>query len=148
MSSKNKKTLIQNQIPIIQACVDKKIPVIELEYDVLGMTKGKTIPDLHKLYTPLQTIIKKNNGGFTKTTLEKTLSEINIREIILIGINANGCIQDTVIGAINRDYIVTTALGTIASVWRDDLELSKTNYLWYQKKTKLFSSPTELIDYL
>lgn len=148
MSSKNKNVLIQNQLPIIQSCVHKKIPIIELEYNCVGMPKGKTVSRLHTKYTPLRTIIKKDNGGFTKTILEKVLSEIKVKEIILIGINANGCVQDTALGGINRGYKITTALGVIANIWRDDLNLSRSNHLWYQKRTRLLPSPCKLIDYL
>jgi len=148
MSTKNKKSLISNQISIINSCIEKNIPVIELEYDCLGMKTGKTVSELHKLYTPLQTIIKKNNGGFTNTTLDIFLKEINAKEVILIGVNANGCVQDTGMGAINRGYKVTTALGSIASVWRNDLELSRNNLSWYQNNTKLFLTTNELIEYL
>ena len=145
MSQKNKYVLVQNQLSIVQACVDKNIPIIELEYDVIGMPKGKTVPQLHSQYRPLRTIIKKDNGGFTNTPLGEILSKMDVKEIILIGINANSCVQDTAIGGLNRGYRIMTAIGTIANVWRSDLELSRSNRLWYQKKRKLVSSPAELI---
>jgi len=148
MSSKNKKILIQNQLSVIKACVKKKIPVIELEYDVVGMTKAKTISKLHNLYKPIYTVVKKDNGGFTNTDLEDTLIKMKVREIILIGINANGCVQDTAMGGINRGYKITTVLDTIANVWRDDLKLSKSNHIWYQERTSLFESTTEFIKHL
>jgi nicotinamidase-related amidase len=148
MSSKNKNTLIQNQLSIIKSCINKKIPVIELEYNARAMPKGKTISDLHKKYTPYCTIVKTNNGGFTKTILDNVLKELKVKEIILIGINANGCVHDTAMGAINRGYKVTTALEAIASVWRNDLKLSKGNLAWYKKNTKLLASSAELTDYL
>lgn len=148
MKLKNKKELIKNQLFVIQACVGNKIPVIELEYAGTDTSRGKIISELHKKYTPHATIIKKDNGGFTNTVLEKVLTEIKVKEIILIGINANGCIQDTAMGGLHRGYKVTTALGCIANVWSDDLKLSKNNERWYKEKTKLFPTTNELVKYL
>jgi len=148
MKKENKKQLIQNQLLLINSCVENNIPIIELEYAYRGENRGKTISELHKQYIPKYTITKFDNGGFTKTDLHNQLQKLNIQEIILIGINANGCVQDTAIGGLNRGYKITTEKGLIANTWSDDLHLSKSNGVWYQSKTQFFDSASELVKYL
>jgi nicotinamidase-related amidase len=148
MKKENKKQLINNQLCIIDYCVENNIPIIELEYAYPGENRGKTISQLPKQYIPKHTITKFSNGGFTKTDLDIKLQELNIGEIILIGINASGCVQDTAIGGLNRKYKITTAKGIIANTWSNDLDLSKSNSAWYQSKTQFLDSAENLVKYL
>jgi len=148
MDAKTKKEFIGNIIPIVKKCQDKNIPIIELEYAGVGKSRGKTISRLHSMYKSYSTIIKKSNGGFTRTKLDQDLRNLKAKEVILVGINANGCIQDTAIGALNRDYKVVTSLGAIGNTWSNDLNLSKNNLKWYQENTKLLNSTKELRDYI
>jgi nicotinamidase-related amidase len=134
---KNRELLIMNQIKIIKLCVKNKLPFVILEYKCRGIFRGELIKKLDKMIknTQKETIIKESNSGFTDTNLDSILNNLKIKQILLFGINANGCVQDTAIGAIRRGYRVITASGIIASSSRKDLELSVKNLKWYKKNT-------------
>jgi nicotinamidase-related amidase len=134
---KNRELLIMNQIKIIKLCVKNKLPFVILEYKCRGIFRGELIKKLDKMIknTQKETIIKESNSGFTDTNLDSILNNLKIKQILLFGINANGCVQDTAIGAIRRGDRVITASGIIASSSRKDLELSVKNLKWYKKNT-------------
>jgi nicotinamidase-related amidase len=145
-----KKSLVRNQGVLIDLCVKKNIPIIILEYKCKGILRGKTISQLKKKtkYALKEVIIKENNSGFTNTRLDIVLKDLKINEVILAGINANGCIQDTAIGALHRKYKVITSLGVMASSSRKDLDLSKKNKDWFIDNTIFFENLKDLIKYL
>lgn len=134
---KNRELIIQNQIKVIELCVKKKLPFIILEYKCRGVFRGKLIKQIDKIIknTYKETIIKESNSGFTKTNLDSILKKLKIKKILIMGINANGCVQDTAIGAIHRGYKVITAYGIIGSSSRKDIGLSAKNMRWYKKHT-------------
>lgn len=142
--------LIKNQQNIIDIGINKDLQFILLEFKAGGELRGSTISKLsNKIKNHVkEVIIKDNNGGFTKTNLDSILKELNIKEIILMGLNANGCIQDTAIGAINRKYKVITSKGIIASSYRNNLTLSKRNEAWFRNNTLFFDNPKKLVEYL
>ncbi len=141
---------IENQKQVISLCMKKKLPFILLEYKAGGILRGKTILKLEKMVksSTKETIIKNNNGGFTNTNLDKILRNQNIGTVLLMGLNANGCVQDTAIGAIHRGYRVISSEGVIASSSRKDLTLSKRNKNWFKEKTIFFEIFSELVRYL
>jgi nicotinamidase-related amidase len=145
-----RKNLIQNHSVLIDLCIKKDIPIIVLEYKCRGNLKGETISQLKKKIKDVlkKVIIKENNSGFTKTKLDMVLKDLKIDEVILAGINANGCIQDTAIGALHRGYDVTTSLGIMASSSRKDLDLSKKNKDWFVNNTTFFKDFKNLTKYL
>ena len=145
-----KKKLIHNQTVLIDLCVKNNIPIIVLEYKCRGIFRGETILQLKKKIKPIlkEVIIKESNSGFTDTNLNTVLKDLKTKEVILAGINANGCIQDTAIGALYRGYKVTTSLGVIANLSRKDLDLSKRNKNWFMDNTNFFETVEDLINYL
>jgi nicotinamidase-related amidase len=142
--------LIENQIEIIDFCIKNKIPVFITQYNCLGIFRGKTIPVLlNKIGGNLvRTIVKLNNSAFTKTELDSYLKELKIKKLLIMGVNGNGCVQDTTISALKRGYEVIIPNGTIASVGRKDLDFSKRNKIWYEKNTKFFNNKQKLVKYL
>ena len=142
--------LFENQKQVIDLCLKKKMPFVLVEYKAGGILRGKTILKLEKLFKDSveEIFVKENNSGFTNTDLDKTLRNLNIKTVLLMGLNANACIQDTAIGAIRRRYKVITSEGIIASSSRKDLTLSKRNGRWFKKNTHFFESPAALITYL
>jgi nicotinamidase-related amidase len=129
------KQLIENQKQIINVCLKKGLPFILLEYKTRGIFRGPTIPAIKNLVkkSVIQTIIKENNSGFTKTNLDTILKENKIKKVLLVGINANACVQDTAIVALFRGYQVITAEGIMACASRGDMSLSKANKNGLQK---------------
>src|SRR4051812_38502898 len=86
-------TLVNNQLKILDRCIKQKVPMIILEYK----DKGETISVLkNKLKHASHSIVfKANNSGFTNTDLDGVLKKMKISKLLVLGINANGCIQDT-----------------------------------------------------
>jgi len=142
--------LVANQEKIIDLCVKNSAPTFLIEYKAGGVLRGKTIGKLSDKVKRIlkETIIKESNSAFTGTDLDKMLQDLNVRKIILMGINANGCVQDTTIGALHRGYSVITSEGVIASSSRGDMSLSKRNKDWFARNTKFFSDFPQLLDYL
>lgn len=141
VSSRNQ--LVQNQLKVIQKCIKHKVPIVVLEFKCRGCKKVETIDEIKKKTKGVVTIIKENNGGFTDTNLNQILKNLKCRNILLIGINANGCVQDTAIGALHRGYGVITSKGLIANSSQKDLGLSRNNEKWYSKNTLFFENTGE-----
>lgn len=139
-------TLIESQSVVLSLCASKNISVVFLEYK----NRGKTIPTLLKLMktnSSTKIVIKDSNGGFTNTNLDEILREKKVKNIILMGINASGCVQDTAIGAINRGYNIITAAPVIASNTKRDERLL-TSRKWYPTNGTFFEDLIELLGYL
>lgn len=150
LDSKYREKLISNIVELLTLANKKKIPLIKLEYDIVGVPFVGTIDSIGSLFAPAssKTFVKENSSGFTKTNLHEYLQSLGIQEIILAGINANACVQDTAISALNRKYKVTTSFGLIASVWSGDLSFSRSNLKWYESKTNFMSKKENLISHL
>lgn len=143
--------LIKNQLSVIDICISKKIPLIVLEYKCRGIFRGETTKQLNNKIKNIphsKVLIKENNSGFTDTNLSEILGNIKCKKLLLMGVNANGCVQDTAISAIRKGYKVIVSKGVMASSGRKDMELSKRNENWYKENTMLFSNVGNLLKYL
>ena len=149
-SSATRNYLINEQSKILDLCVNENIPLVVFEYKAGGVNRGKTTPKLEKKIRKIsqEIIIKENNSAFTKTHLDKILKGLKVKRILLMGINANGCVQDTAIAAIHRGYKVITSSELMASASVGKLGLSKRNIKWYAENTDLFENERELMSYL
>lgn len=138
-SSDIRKKLIKNHIELINYCALNKIPIIVTEYKCGGVSRGGITKKLRESLqkTHMEKVIKLNNGGFTKTDLEQILKKLKIKNLMIIGVNANACVQDTVIGALNRGYKVFTVQNLMASRSKTPFKLSHKNKKWYEKNTIL-----------
>lgn len=145
---KVRNTLIENQLTVLEFCKKKKIPLVVLEYKTRGIYRGSTTaPLLEKIKaTPHTLIIKEKNSGFTNTNLEQILKDWKIKNLFIIGINANACVQDTAISALKRGYKVFVSKETMACAWNKNGELSKRNTDWYIKKCHVSETATDMID--
>ncbi len=142
-----KKELFENQRKVLSLCNKNKIPVIFLEYGDGGVSRGYTNSVLKRsIDKSLATVIvKDSNSGFTNPYLGKLLNDLSIKRIILMGINANGCVQDTAIGAVKRNYKVITAKGIIANSYSTEIKLSNKNRRWYENNTNYLKSVDDLV---
>ncbi|MFA7315881.1 MAG: isochorismatase family cysteine hydrolase [Candidatus Paceibacterota bacterium] len=146
------KDLIKNQSKVIDVCEKYNIPLIVLEYKCRGIFRGKTTDKLHKKIKNLKEakiLIKMSNSGFTDTPLDALLKESKINELVLMGINANACVQDTAIGALKRGFKVSTSQDIIAnsSSGKNQI-LSKRNKEWYKKNTNFFINFEDFLSYI
>ncbi|MCX6716928.1 MAG: isochorismatase family protein [Candidatus Taylorbacteria bacterium] len=74
------------------------------------------------------------------------MKKLKAKQILLMGINANGCVQDTAMGAIKRGYKVITSLGIIANSKGNDLKLSSKNLKWYKENTRVFEDIEDMLN--
>ena len=150
LPAKVKNILVDNQIKVIDAAVKEKLPFFVLEYKCRRMLRGPTISKIADRLkrADKKIIIKESNSGFTATGLDAMLASLGVKEIILVGINANGCVQDTAIAALHRGYAVTVAEGAVASCSRGNLSLSKKNKEWFKENTRFFGDAESLILYI
>lgn len=145
-SEQIRKTLIDNQIRILDACVKQKIPLIVIECKAGGKFRGATTSRLNRKIAAIshELIVKESNSGFTNTDLDEILRALNVRKLFLMGINANACIQDTAISALHRGYKVVISKGLTACASRSDMEqLSRRNAEWYRANGKLLNNLEE-----
>ena len=80
--------------------------------------RGTRGADLHADldYRPCDTtIIKKRYSAFFATNLDALLTRLQIKEIMLCGINTHACIRVTAIDAYQRDLSVTIATDATTS---------------------------------
>ncbi|MDB5266581.1 MAG: nicotinamidase [Parcubacteria group bacterium] len=142
-----KEKLIAEQGKILRRCIKENIPVVVFEYKAGGKDRGRTTPILEKLIRKVaeEIIIKESNSGFTKTHLDKILRSLKIKNLIIIGVNANACVQDTAIGAMKRGYKVSTAESLIASVSNKEGRLSRKNKTWFKAHTSFYENTADLL---
>lgn len=146
VTKENCERIIPNQIKVINFCIKRKVPFIVLEYKKRGDTTKVLKEKIRKLPN-VEVIVKEHNGGFTNTNLAEILEELKTRSILLMGINASGCVQDTAIGALHREYKILTASTVIASFSERDRNLA-TSKKWYSRKGKYFESTEDLLKYI
>jgi nicotinamidase-related amidase len=145
-SDKKRNILIQKQSKVIDFCIEQKTPLIFLEYKDRGVTT-KLLSQPIKNSPHVEIVTKDSNGGFTNTNLDEILKNKGVEEIVLMGINASGCVQDTAIGALNRGYKIVTSGDVIASATKRDSDLA-TSKKWYSQKGLFFENADELLVYL
>jgi nicotinamidase-related amidase len=146
VTKENRDRIIPNQIKVIDFCSKNKVPLIVLKYKRRGDTTKILKERIQKL-SNVQTVIKENNSGFMETNLDEILEKMKVKNIVLMGINASGCVQDTAIGALHRGYKILTASTVIASFSERDRNLA-TSEKWYPRKGKYFRSTEDLLKYL
>jgi nicotinamidase-related amidase len=145
-TNEKRKVLIENQSRVIAFCMTRKIPIIFVEYQGRGTTTA-ILQQAVKDVSDTEIVIKDSNGGFTNTNLDEILHNKNVKNIVLMGINASGCVQDTAIGALHRGYQVITSRGVVASSTKRDSDLN-TSKKWYSENGLFFEDTDGLIDYI
>ncbi len=141
----NRRALIANQSKVIECCQKNKIPLILFEYKTRGIYRGSTTKSLLekiKKVPEVLTLIKESNSAFTDTDLHAILTAMKCKKLLVMGINANACVQDTTISAIQRGYKVVIAKGLTASTLQDGKDFSPKNEAWY-KEHSLFLENTQ-----
>lgn len=142
----NRERIIPNQLKVFDFCAKNKIPLIVLEYKKRGDTTKILREKIQKL-PHTRTISKEHNSGFRGTDLVEILVEMKVKNILLMGINASGCVQDTAIGALHRGYKILTASTVIASFSERDRNLA-TSKKWYSKSGRYFENTDDLLKYI
>lgn len=125
--------LIKNQQSVIMVCRVADIPICVLEYIDHGETISKLTKKL-KCVPRVKTIQKFHDDGFRDTELGSVLENWGVRNILLMGINAEYCVKETAKSALKRGYSIMTAPGLISgSVHHDPTDCIK----WYKQNGTL-----------
>jgi nicotinamidase-related amidase len=137
-----RKTLIENQLKVLDRVAKEKLPLIVVEYKCRGKLRGPTTMKLNQKIKSIshELIIKEHNSSFTDTNLDDLLKKLKVKKLFIMGINANACVQDTAISALHRGYKVIVSKGSTACASRGDMELSKRNQVWYETNCMLLES--------
>jgi len=90
------------------------------DHNIEGEPTTEIIPDL---YDPADYIInnKKRLDCFMGTDLENLLTTLGIKNVCLMGINTNTCVQNTAFTAFNKDYRTVVLSDCVASMYGEDL---------------------------
>jgi nicotinamidase-related amidase len=90
------------------------------EHNIEGSPGTQIIPEL---YQPSDYVInnKKRLDCFYGTDLRSLLDTLQIKNVVLMGINTNTCVLNTSFTAFNFDYRVVVLSDCVASMYGDDL---------------------------
>jgi nicotinamidase-related amidase len=92
------------------------------EHNIEGSPGTQIIPEL---YREGDYVIdsKKRLDCFYGTDLRQLLDALNVRSVVLMGINTNTCVLNTAFTAFNFDYRVVVLSDCVASMYGDDLHV-------------------------
>jgi nicotinamidase-related amidase len=92
------------------------------EHNVEGSPGTQIIPELYREGDYLIDN-KKRLDCFYGTDLRQLLEALNVRSVVLMGINTNTCVLNTAFTAFNFDYRVVVLSDCVASMYGDDLHV-------------------------
>lgn len=140
--------IINAQKKIIEACADKDIPLIILEYNRCSDCDHEyekttaSLSHLVELVPRTVKIKKRNKDGFEGTDLDKILKNFCAETLILMGIYANACVRKTAESALSlKKYRIITAENLIADSnlgMNGDATLREISRLWYSRHCEVF----------
>ena len=121
--------IIRNQQHVISFCNRNSIPIIVVEY----RRYGKALSELTKLAgNAIAAIIQKEfDGGFSGGELDSILTNLNIKNIFIVGINACYCILSTTRDALYNGYKVVISEDAISGRCCHPLD---NGMPWFRKK--------------
>jgi len=90
------------------------------EHNIEGSPGTQIMPELHR---PGDYVInnKKRLDCFYGTDLGNLLKTLNVKNVVLMGINTNTCVLNTAFTAFNLDYRVVVLSDCVASMYGEDL---------------------------
>lgn len=101
------------QLSVLDYCKDNNIPVFVLEYWRYGETTRVLREKVDSL--PVKTYITKQyDDGFFKTDLETRLKEQGIESLLLMGVNASGCVRRTAESAVELGFKILASKDLMA----------------------------------
>ena len=110
--------LIRNLNLITQTALEKNWSIIYIRSEVVNplinllnntMARGSEGAELDKRLIPMsETVVtKRRNDSFNKTTLDQILEENQTGKLVVVGLDAISCVNQTVQAALNREYQVS-----------------------------------------
>ena len=108
-----KEKLIKNIHAVIKGAKIFGIPILWTEQ--VPEKVGNTIPEIAKLLKPLQPIEKVSFSCFPNRRFKESLSTLNRKQILVVGIEAHVCVYQTVADLIAQGYEVQVVCDAISA---------------------------------
>ncbi len=102
--------LLANQTKVLRFCVQHNLPIVVLEFGPIWQ-KGRTHHELRDVLRQAKLksfIVKRENNGFTNTSLRPVLDRHQVKKIVVMGVNASCCVFETIENAKGFGYQVIT----------------------------------------
>lgn len=134
--------LTANIVKVVEHFAKRKLPTVVLEYD--PPTFGRTLEPIRDSVgkVPQSEYFHKHyDNGFTNEDLEPWLKDHDVKDVLLMGVNATACVQETGKGALACKLEVLTSEDLINDPEDWDSDPSK----WYKKNGVFFPSYPELL---
>ena len=114
IADETRRLIISKQLYVIGLCARYYISVFIIETDFLGNTITPIMGTM--LSSKKAWCVKKDfDDAFFLTDLSQLMRTENIKSVFLTGINAEACVQDTAIGAIENNLSVASNRSVVAS---------------------------------
>lgn len=140
------------EIPRMQEVLNyagkRQVPIVVLEYRGHGETIEALKREIISLPTDIRYIVKNGDDGFYQTPLAEHLEQLGVKDLILMGVNATGCVKTTAYGALKNGFGIITSRDVIAqpSSWVDDQKYEGAEgTVWFQKKGRLANDYRNLL---
>jgi nicotinamidase-related amidase len=152
--------VLKNQARFFKSIKEKKFPIFMIEYKNYGKTNKNIRKELEN--QEVTKLIKESDGGFERITFKgklvpriekEMLSQRHALEVqetkdilnlLLMGINRYGCVYQTGLEAQDRNYAIITC-EELMNGKHHEFSKGKT---WFNEKTKLYKTLTELLQNL
>jgi len=115
------KEVISNAEKVIKAFKILKMPIMTTEQYPKGL--GKTVESISNLIK-IKPIEKVSFSCFGEEKFLKSIRKLNIKNLVLMGVESHVCVLNTAIDAIKRGYIVYVVVDATSSRKKVDYETS------------------------
>ncbi|OGI76552.1 hypothetical protein A3C57_02285 [Candidatus Nomurabacteria bacterium RIFCSPHIGHO2_02_FULL_33_12] len=129
IDTNEKRSLIPNQISVLNFCENKNVPILVFRYHGYGDINYKLQEKLNKIHKLVTYFSKRNDDAFHLDSLERWLENYEIKTILIMGINACACVLETAKSAIYYGYNVITSDQLIAGYCNE----CNGKHFWYEK---------------
>jgi len=142
LRKRDRNLIIPRQLEVIRLCAERDIPLVVLEYLVWLQEEYEyfqepTIPELFaeaQKVRRCKVVSKGRDDGFLETSLKATLESLGASHLLLMGVNAGGCVLATAGSAVKLGFRVITAGDLIANDRRPSkYDKGDKSAPWYEK---------------
>ena len=148
------KKLIQNQIRVIDYCIEKDIPTILIEYRFFGDPKNKLYHTIRSIKKKVAKVprhfksFKRNEDAFSNQELVILLKELGTTRVCLMGVYSSFCVHSTANSAKKGGLEIITSQDVMSDSERMSNIDGMREYasLWYKQNSTLCKDYRELIE--
>lgn len=131
LSRRQRKKLIATIIRTIDFFIERNWPIFVVEF----YNRGKTILPLRKtlgFYSKVSFVKKTGNNSFNNTSLKRLCKEVDVGGVVLAGLNASACVQETARAAKEIGLAILSAREILADD-ENNFDIS-----WYIENAELY----------